>query len=198
VTDRTQAHRGRQSLLLTNGTPFGAHVYGSLWRAEPIRLVAGRTYTMSAWVRSQAPGIVPLVGGNDWQFRAVAHATGGQWQRIANTFTPGLKDCAFMLRINTESPTCSVWIDDIKLEEGPNATIDPAEAGAEQRTILDYPHQRPVSGRRAWEPGWRLGPAGWGRHLCHSGATGPESGFLGRNSYQYQFSEKPRFCGRPG
>ena len=47
---------------------------------------------------------------------------------------------------------------------------------------LAYPHQRQVSGRRAWEPGWPLGPAAWGRLLCHHGASGPESGFRGRKS----------------
>jgi hypothetical protein len=39
-----------------------------------------------------------------------------------------------------------------------------------------YSHQRQVSGRRAWEPGWLRGPVGWGRHLCHRGASGPEFG----------------------
>jgi hypothetical protein len=137
VTDRTQAHRGRQSILLTNGTAFGAHVYGTLWRAEPVRLAEGRTYTMSAWVKSEAPGIVTLIGGNDWQFRAHAGATGGKWQRIAKTFQPGPKDCNFTLRINTESKTPGVWIDDVKLEEGPSATIDPPEATANARSTLE-------------------------------------------------------------
>ena len=74
VADHTQAHRGRQSLFLTNGTAFGAHVYGMLWRAQPVRLAEGKPYTMSAWIRSDAPGIVSLVGGADWQFREQARA----------------------------------------------------------------------------------------------------------------------------
>lgn len=136
-TDPTQAHRGRQSLFLSNGTAFGAHVYGMLWRVQPVRLIEGRPYTMSAWVKSDAPGIVSLVGGDGWQFRAQARATAGQWQRIARTFTPGPKDCQFTLRINTESVTSGTWIDDVKLEEGSVATVDAPEPTAEARTSLE-------------------------------------------------------------
>ena len=76
-----------------------------LWLAQPVHLSEGKPYTMSAWVKSEAPGIVSLIGGGDWQFRVQARATGGQWHRIAKTFTPGQKDCDFTLRINTESVT---------------------------------------------------------------------------------------------
>jgi hypothetical protein len=137
VTDRTRAHRGRQSIFLTNGTEFGAHVYGMLWRMEPLRLVEGTAYTMSAWVTSEAPGIVSLIGGSDWQFRVQAEATGGQWRRMATTFTPGPKDCDFTLRISTESKTRGVWIDDVKLEEGSGASIDPPDAAADGRSTLE-------------------------------------------------------------
>jgi hypothetical protein len=125
VIDRAVAHRGGKSLLLTNGTAYGAHVYAMLWRTRPAALTEGKPCTMSAWVKSDAPGIVSLVGGADWQVRAPARATGGQWQRIWKTFSPGPKDCHFTLRINTESPTRGVWIDDVKLEEGTAPTPDP-------------------------------------------------------------------------
>ncbi len=59
-----------------------------------------------------------------------------------------------------------------------------------------YPHQRQVSSRWAWEPGRRLGPAAWGRPLCHSGASGPQSGFWGRKRKflpVYQFRGRTLF-----
>jgi hypothetical protein len=126
--DPAQHHSGRQSVLVTNGTLFGAHVYGMLWRARPVRLVEGRPYAVSAWVKSEAPGIVSLIGGEDWHFRIPIPATGGEWRRVWKTFTPGSKDCDFVLRISTESPTRGVWIDDVKLEAGPLPTpdVDPA------------------------------------------------------------------------
>lgn len=136
-TDAGAARSGLRSLHITNGTPFGAHVYGTLWRAQPVRVKVGRPYTMSAWVNSDAPGMVSLVGGDGWQFRASAVSTGGQWKRIAATFTPGEKDREFTLRINTESPTPGARIDDIKLEEGPEATPDPPTGSAASKLILE-------------------------------------------------------------
>jgi hypothetical protein len=129
VPDRRDAHRGRQSLLITNGTAFGAHVYGMLWLAQPVRLVEGKSYTLSAWVKSDAPGIISLIGGGDWQFRSQVPRTRGQWQRIWSMFTPGTRDLDFTLRISTESPTPGVWIDDVKLEEGTTPTPDPVRKG---------------------------------------------------------------------
>ncbi len=126
--DTTTVHCGRRAIKITNGTAFGAHVYGMLWQPRPLKLAAGKPYTMSAWVKSDAPGIVPLIGGREWQFRIQAHATGGQWHRIQKTFTPAAEDCDFVFRINTESPTAGIWIDDVKVEEGPGATLDPAES----------------------------------------------------------------------
>ena len=137
LTDASQAHRGRQSLRLINGTAFGAHVYGMLWRAQPVRLVEGKPYTMSAWVKSDTPGIVSLIGGGDWQFRVSARPTGGRWLRIARTFTPGPADCDFVLRISTESPTPGVWLDDVKLEEGTAATPDGPGASEGDRVLLE-------------------------------------------------------------
>jgi hypothetical protein len=66
VTDRAVSHSGRQSIFITNGTAFGPNVYGMLWRTEPAKLTAGRPYTMSAWVKSDEPGGVELIGGGDW------------------------------------------------------------------------------------------------------------------------------------
>jgi Beta-galactosidase/Carbohydrate binding domain len=130
------AHGGRQSIRFTNGTPFGAHVYGTFWSARPVRLDAGRPYTMSAWVKSDDPGIVSLVGGSAWQFRVQARATGGRWERIAATFTPAGNDGDFTFRINTESPTQSVWIDDVKLEQGSEPTPDPPSGSAAATALL--------------------------------------------------------------
>ncbi|MGC8668084.1 MAG: beta-galactosidase [Chthonomonadales bacterium] len=116
--DRQVAHSGSYSVRITNGTPYGAHVYGSLWATRPIPLQAGKQYTFSAWVRSERPGMAWIGGGHAWQFRLGVPVTGKLWQRIALTFTPGPDDVLFQPRINTDSPTPGFWIDDVKLEEG--------------------------------------------------------------------------------
>ena len=124
MTDRQQAHWGSKALFITNGTAFGAHVYGTLWCTRPLRLDEGKPYTLSAWVRSEAPGQASLLGGADWQFRVSVRPTGGQWRRIWKTFTPGPRDRDFVLRINTESPTPGVWFDDVKIEAGTTPSPD--------------------------------------------------------------------------
>ena len=85
--DRTVSHSGRQSVRMTNGTPFGPNVYGMLWRTQPVKLPWGKPYTMSAWVKSDKPGGVGLIGGGDWQYRARAHVGGDKWRRIWTSFT---------------------------------------------------------------------------------------------------------------
>ena len=117
--DTTTLHRGQQAVKITNGTAFGPDVYGMLWHRRPLKLVEGRVYTMSAWVKSDSPGIVSLIGGRNWQFRVRAHATSGQWHRIQNTFTPAADDCDFFFRISTECPTPGIWIDDVRVEKEP-------------------------------------------------------------------------------
>ncbi len=120
VTDR--AHSGGHSLFITNGTPFGAHVYGMAVYQTPIPLQPGKSYTLSAYVFSPDPGIAWLGGGGGWQFRMRLPKSPDRWQRVSLTFTPGEDDIPFTLRLITESPTGGIWLDDIKLEEGTEAT----------------------------------------------------------------------------
>lgn len=116
------ARSGKRSLFITNGTPFGAHVYGMAEYLTPIPLQAGTRYTLSAYVYSPKPGIAWLGGGGGWQFRMRLPASPDGWRRVSMTFTPGEGDVPFALRLITESPTDGIWIDDIKLEEGEAAT----------------------------------------------------------------------------
>ncbi len=142
--DETQAHSGKRSLKFTNGTPFGAHVYGTLWITEPIRLQARKPYTLSAYVKSEDPGIAWIGGGADWQFRLRIPPTQGKWLRISMTFIPSERDSEFILRIVTESPTKGFWVDDVKLEEGSEPT--PCQP-ADERFVLDQAQfERDVEG----------------------------------------------------
>jgi hypothetical protein len=129
---------------MTNGTAFGPHVYGTLWRAQPVRVTVGKPYTMSAWVKSEQPGRFDLIAGQDWLYRVHAVAGGGQWRRIWGTFTPGAKDRDLTVRINLEHPTHIVWIDDVKLEEGASPTFDPPGHGADAKTIVAADEQEMV------------------------------------------------------
>lgn len=120
VTDR--ARTGKRSLFITNSTPFGAHVYGMAVYQLPLPLQAGKRYTLSAYVYSPSPGIAWLGGGGGWQFRMRLPASPHGWRRVQMTFTPGEGDVPFTLLLITESPTDGIWLDDIQLVEGEEAT----------------------------------------------------------------------------
>lgn len=137
--DASEPHRGTKSILITNGTPFGPNIYGMLWLASAVRLTEGRTYTMSAWVKSEAPGVFNLIGGGDWQYRVAAPVTAGQWQRISLTFKAEPRDLDFTFRLNTESETPGIWIDDVKLEEGGQPTLDPERVPGRFHVLAEDP-----------------------------------------------------------
>ncbi len=149
TVDETQARSGKRSLKFTNNTPSGAHIYGTLWVTEPIRLQAGKPYTLSAYVKSDDPGAAWIGGGADWQFRLYIPPTQGKWQRISMTFVPSERDANFVLRINTDSPTKGFWVDDVKLEEGSEATFcQPYD----ERVVLEPTQlERDVEGDGAFE-----------------------------------------------
>ncbi|MBM3495782.1 MAG: hypothetical protein FJX72_15870 [Armatimonadetes bacterium] len=130
--DERVVRTGKRSLRITNGTPFGQHVYGMLWRTDAVRLQVGKPYTLSAWVRSSKPGSIGLLTGGGWQVRAYSVPTGVEWRPVSVTFVPGPSDADCIVRVTTEHPATEVWIDDVKLEEGPEATPY-REPGARER-----------------------------------------------------------------
>ncbi len=121
--DDTTARSGKRSLFISNGTPFGAHVYGTLWLKNPLPLKAGQTYTLSAYILCEDPGIGWIGGGSHWQFRLPFVFSADRWKKIQMTFQPSPDDILFTLRIVTESPTKGLWLDDLQLEEGETPTL---------------------------------------------------------------------------
>lgn len=122
--DDTRAHSGASSVRLTNPTRFGAHVYGQLLYAEPVAVEPDTQYTVSAWIMSEAPGIGWVGGTTGWRVRAKwpRTTTGGRWVRVQETFTTRADEDEVRIMIITESPTEGLWVDDVKLERGPEAT----------------------------------------------------------------------------
>ena len=61
---------GRAALRLSNGTAFGAHVYGTLWLAREVRVKPGTSYTLSAFVKTgDTPPGIWLGGAEGWNVR---------------------------------------------------------------------------------------------------------------------------------
>lgn len=112
AVDDKVAHSGKRSVRLTNTTEKAPHVYGLLSQDVPV--VPKQTYTLSCYVRSEAPGVAWIGGGSRWQYRFHFARTGQEWKRVLGTVTtePGQTD--FRIVILTESPTRALWIDDVQ------------------------------------------------------------------------------------
>lgn len=124
TVDDTRAHSGRRSVKLTNPTPFGPHVYGQLLYADPVQVKPNTQYTISAYVLVESPGIAWVGGAAGWRVRAAfpSQPTGGQWVCVKRTWITNPDETEIRVMVITESPTAGVWVDDVKLEEGPDAT----------------------------------------------------------------------------
>ena len=195
MRDDTRAHSGRSSLKLTNGTRYGAHVYGQLLYAEPIAVEPGAVYTVSAWVLSDAAGIGWVGGAERWRVRAhwPRETTGGRWVRVSETFTTEAGEDAIRLMVITESPTAGVWVDDVKLERGPEPTpLMAADGPAEPEALIGiagrgpggevvhpwwpdrYPASQIIFGTELWVTGDVLHAAGRTLRVSTASGDGPE------------------------
>ena len=159
AVDEATAHSGKRSLKVTNGTAFGAHIYGMLNYLGGVEVEPGETYTLTCYVTSEKPGIAWIGGGPGWPHRERFPATGNEWRRVERTFTTGDETANFPLLMVTESPTEGVWLDDVKLERGDEATLYVPEDGGPQRVVLEVP-ENVVAGQTLALGAWLYVPEG--------------------------------------
>ncbi|OGV64201.1 MAG: hypothetical protein A3K19_31515 [Lentisphaerae bacterium RIFOXYB12_FULL_65_16] len=133
--DQAVTHSGQSSLLFTNGTPFGPHVYAALFATAGVSVKPSTSYTFSAYVRSAGPANAWFGGGKDWRVRCHVPGTGGEWRRVSRSFVTQPDETSMPVLIVTEAPTAGFWIDDVKLEEGPLVTPYLPEGQAQAATV---------------------------------------------------------------
>ena len=115
--DLAVARSGKVSLCLMNPTPRAPNVFSSsrrLWAFRP------KPYTLSCTSRPTRAASLDR-GGRRWQtpLFPAAKTEGGSACRLI--FNRTGRD-EFTLRINTDSATTGLWIDDVMLEPGAAAT----------------------------------------------------------------------------
>lgn len=115
---------GHRSLKIVNNSPLESPYTGLLSIANPVKIEPDKPYTLSAWIKSDDPGVSSIVGGAGWRYRITLMPTGGEWKHVSMTMLPDNADKDFNIFIQSESPTKGLWIDDIKLEQSEFATID--------------------------------------------------------------------------
>lgn len=152
--DSTVARSGRISLKFTNGTPFGPHVYGLFSLVGGVATKPHTVYTVSAYVRSDNPGLAWIGGAAGWRVRATFPRTHGQWIRVSQTFFTEAGETNIPLLIVTETPTEGFWVDDVKLEEGSEATpyLPEGEAAGPHLELAVAPLHAVTSSRPSWKP----------------------------------------------
>jgi hypothetical protein len=128
--DRVVFRTGRCSVRLIRPTDRPVGAFGVLRCKSEVRLSPGRTYTFSLYVRSGRAGRSWFGSETDVRRRAPL-PTGDTWQRAQFTFTADEADKTFAPAVGLEGSTAAIWIDDVKLEEGADATsvLDGARAG---------------------------------------------------------------------
>ena len=144
TVDDMVARSGRRSVKLTNGTRFGPHVYGWLGVGGGIAVKPSTPYTVSAYVKSDSPGMAWIGGARRWRCRCKFAPTKGEWMRFSRSFTTEADETNIPFMIITESPTDGFWVDDVKLDEGGEATPYLSE-GAGASPLIDLaPRLKPA------------------------------------------------------
>ncbi len=141
--ETTDMHSGNTCVKFTNGTPFGAHVYGWFGLVGGVTVKPSTSYTLSAFVKTGAasPGAW-IGGGRGWKVRRAFPATAGRWERVAKTFTTGEDETSFALMLVTQRPTDGIWLDDVSLREG----VRPLPAALEGTVARDTVDLHPATG----------------------------------------------------
>lgn len=134
IIEREGAYSGSTCIKFTNGTPFGAHVYGWFGLVGGVRVKPNTSYTLSAFVKSATSSGAWIGGGQGWTVRCRIPATGDQWERISKTFVTGEDETSFALMLVAVRPTEGVWLDDVSLREG----VRPLPAALEGTALRDY------------------------------------------------------------
>lgn len=132
-----EGHTAGHAIAVKNGTEFGADIYGMLTRNGFLALKPGTRYVLSAWTKSEDPGIAWIGGGRGWQIRLQLPPTGGAWRRVWLNFVAAEEDQTFELRFCTESPCRGLLLDDIKLEEGTEPTPSVPEQTTDKIITID-------------------------------------------------------------
>ncbi|MBN2640033.1 MAG: hypothetical protein JXR78_00125 [Victivallales bacterium] len=113
----------------------------------PVKLSADKTYTLSAWMKSDIPGTKACL---DCAEDVWSGATGKtvvlteRWQRYSFTFQPKkfkmLNYCYAWIGVHPKMSKGKVWIDNVQLEAGEEAGVyrpEPMEFGA----LVDQPYK---------------------------------------------------------
>ena len=112
VIDHEVKSEGAQSIRLDSNTEQSPHVFCGLSQVTA-PLVPGKTYRFSLMAKGEDVGTCWFGGGPGWSTRLSFPDETFDWQGFAFNWTCPADHDSFELRINVDSPTGALWIDDV-------------------------------------------------------------------------------------
>ncbi len=114
--DMKIAHTGKSSFRMTNETGAAPNVYGGIGQTVS-GLLPNTKYRISLWCKGEGVGAVWFGGGPGWMLRKHLPTGDFGWTKVFIDFKTGLQETEYYLRVNIDSETKKVWIDDIELKQ---------------------------------------------------------------------------------
>ncbi len=116
VADEAAAHSGRRSLRLHSELPLRPHVFGGLSQ-RIAGLAPGSEYVIALWAKGRGVGVCWFGGGPAWSSRATFPTGTYDWTRLELRWRAPETVTEYELRVNVDSQTEALWIDDVSFRE---------------------------------------------------------------------------------
>lgn len=164
---------GSRVVRITNGTPYGAHVYAWLGHLGDVPVKPLTTYTVSLRARAEGGnGSAWFGGGRDWRRRRGIPDTKGAWRRLSLTFETGAEERQFSFMVVVERPVRRLDIADIEFVEGEQPeTTEALTFGQDGMSFQPQAPERVRRGGREVMPYWDEQSFPWREWLFTEGVV---------------------------
>lgn len=116
AADDTVHHSGRRSLRLHSALPFAPHVYCGLSQSVG-GLAPDTEYLIRLWAKGKGVGNCWFGGGPEWLARRSLPSGDYDWTLVELRWRAPENPTSFELRLNVDSETEALWVDDVTFQE---------------------------------------------------------------------------------
>ncbi len=114
--DASVVHSGKRSVRLHSSSAYAPNVYGGL-SAQVTGLRAGSEYVIRLWAKGKGVGTCWFGGGPEWLTRRGFPTGDFDWQELQLRWTAPAGVSSFDLRLNVDSVTDTLWVDEVTFQE---------------------------------------------------------------------------------
>ena len=128
--NKAEHYGGQQSFKMTSASPLGANVYAGL--SQTISVKPSTAYRVSLWCKGKDVGQCWVGGGASWTQRKALPPQTYDWTQVEFDVKSGDNENTFELRVNVDSTTQALWIDDVTMTEA----VAKADARIHDPTVI--------------------------------------------------------------